>query len=223
MNIIKATAILLSSVFFVLKSNAQFFNDWEARPHISAEYRFNKRLSLEGTYYMYIDKNISAYDKSVIAGEVGYKLTKWLKAGLEYRYGIAPKKNYNEMRYSLTFDHKLGDRWKVKYRPMFQQDFVSLEKEELKMNPMEYFIRNRLTLSYDLSDKFELFVFSENYQQIDHGNWNFHKQKSAGGVKFAINQQNSVGMALYVINKKSGKNTGRLDFGYTYSFGYKKK
>lgn len=204
-------------------SKAQFFNDWEARPHLTAEYRVNKQLSVAGTYYMYIDKNISTYDKSVLAGEVNYKFAKWFKAGFEHRYGITPKDNYHELRYSLTFSHKLSHKWKIKYRPMWQQEFSSLNKEKLAKQPMEHFLRNRITLGYNLTNMVELFVSTENYQEIEHGNWNFHRQKSAMGIKLDINPQNSIGTTMYLINTKKGKNIGRLDIGYTYTFGYHKK
>lgn len=214
--------ILVPLAMMAFSSQAQYFSDWEARPHLSVEYRFNKNLSAAGTYYAYIDKNITTYDKSVIAGEINYKLSSWLKAGLEYRYGLTKKENYNELRYSLTLSQKLTPKWKIKYRPMYQQEFYSLDKEELEANPMEHFIRNRITIGYDLTKKMELYALTENYQEIQHGDWSFNRQKSAAGIKLELDKQHEISAAFYLINKKRGKNIGRLDFGYTYTFGYRK-
>lgn len=202
-------------------SYAQFIDDWEARPHITVEYKFNKNLVVAGTYYMYLDKNISTYDKSSVAGELGYKVTKWLKAGFEYRHEIKNKMNNNELRYSLTLDHKLLPRFKIKYRPMWQQEFVSLGK--LSVYPMENFMRNRVTLEYKLTDRVDLFLFTENYQRINQGEWSFHKQKSAAGAKLDVNDRNELSASLYMINNSKGKNVARVDIGYTISLGYSKK
>lgn len=223
MNLNKTIIISVLCLISALQIRAQMFDDWEARSGISLEYKPNKNLSFAGTYYLYMNKNISRYKKSVMAGEVGYKFSSWMKAGVEYRRGISELKNYNEMRYALTFSHDLLKRLEIKYRPMLITEFTSLNKEELTNNPVEYYLTNRVTLGYDLTEKVELYLFSENYQQIEQGSFAFYRQKSALGAEFKLGNRSKLNTRFDVINKRKGKNEARIVLGYTFTLGYVKK
>lgn len=223
MKLIKKTLfILMLSLAYTSQTKAQMFDDWEARPNISLKYKFNKKWSVTGTYYFYLDKNMSQYDKSVIAGEVDYKVNSWLKAGIDYRYGISEKKRYHDLRYSVTFDYNPSKKWKIEYRPMVQQKFTSLQKSHLALKPIKYYIRNRLTASYDVSSAIKVFVFTENYLRPKQGDINFHRQKSALGAEFEIGNRSEIGTRFEVINKKSGKMYARPNLNFTYTLGYVK-
>ena len=202
---------------------AQMFDDWEARPSMSLEYKPGKNLSFAGTYYLYMNQNMSRYKKSVVAGEVGYKFNSWMKAGVEYRRGMSEQKNYHEMRYALTFSHDLFNRFEIKYRPMLITEFASLNKEDLANNPVEYYLSNRLTLGYDLTKTIELYLFSENYQQIEQGSFDFYRQKSALGAEFKLGSRSKLNTRFDVINKRKGKNEARIVLSCTYTLGYVKK
>ncbi len=212
-----ALTILLST-----QVKAQVFDDWEARPNVSLKYKFNKKLSIAGTYYLYLDKNMSQYDKSVISTEVAYKVNSWMKAGIDHRYGIEPKGNYHDIRYSITFDYNPSKKWKIAYRPSLQQEFISLKKEHLAINPIEYFLRNRLTLSYEISNDVDLYVFTENYLRANHGDYSFHRQKSALGADFGISPRSEIGTRFEVLNKSNGKIIARPNLSYTLTLGYVK-
>lgn len=220
----KPLILLVFSTLFSIYGNAQIFDDWQSRTSVSLGYKLNRSLSLEGTYYAYMDKNLREYNKSVAAGEVGYKLTSWLKAGIEYRYGIKKRKDEHELRYTMTFDHRLFSRkWKIKYRPMMVMEFKSLNKEYLAEHPIDYYLTNRLTLSYKLSKATELYVFSENYQQIEDGHFGFYRQKSALGSEFKIGNRSKLDTRFDIINKRSGKNNARFVLKYAYTLGYRKQ
>ncbi len=219
----KTLFLFLLVLFIGMQTQAQVFDDWEARPNVSLKHKFNKKLSIAGTYYLYLDKNMSKYDKSVIGTEVGYKVNSWMKAGIDHRYGMEPKGNYHDIRYSITFDYNPARRWKIAYRPTLQQEFISLKKEHLSINPIEYFLRNRLTLSYEISNDVDLYVFTENYLSVDHGDYSFHRQKSALGADFGISQRSEIGTRFEVLNKSNGKMIARPNLSYTYTLGDVKK
>lgn len=224
MDLLKKTMLLLIiSVVYAPQSQAQVFDDWEARPNISLKYKVNKKWSVAGTYYLYLDKNMSKYNKSVIAGEVDYKVNSWMKAGIDYRYGMNHKDNYHDIRYSLTFSYDPSKKWEIAYRPTLQQEFVSLDETKLAIHPIEYYFRNRLSLSYDVSKKTELYIFTENYQSLNQAELAFNKQKSALGADFEINKRNSIGARMEVINKRKGKMIARPNLSYTYTLGNVKK
>lgn len=219
----KSILFLAFAILLTMQTKAQVFDDWEARPNVSLKYKFNKKLSIAGTYFLYLDKNMSQYDKSVIGGDISYKINSWLKAGIDYRYGIKPQEHYHDIRYSFTFDHHLSQKWKIAYRPMLQQEFISLREEHLAINPIEYYLRNRLTLSYAVSNAVELYVFTENYLRADHGDYTYHRQKSALGAEFGVSSRSKVGVRFEVLNKRNGKMIARPNLSYTYTLGYVKK
>lgn len=222
-NLIKT--VMVAGIFFFLTSpsKAQIFDEWEARPNVSLKYKFNKKLSLGSTYYLYLDKNLGHYNKSVIGTELNYKFNSWLKAGIDYRYGIDPKQNYHDIRYSATFDINPSQKWKLAYRPMLQQEFISLKKAKLETNPVEYFWRNRFTVSYKLNNVWELYVFTENYLQIQKANLQFHRQKSAFGAELEISDRSNIGGRFEVLHKKNGKVIARPNISFSYTLGYIKK
>ena len=198
MKYLKIFFLFLLSVLFIIKSKAQLFDEWEARPNIALKYKFNKQWSVTGTYYHYLENNFKQYNKSVMSVDAGFKINSWLKAGIDYRYGFNSRKHYHDIRYSIAFDFKLSPRWKVAYR-------------------------NRLTLSYDAISNLELYVFTENYLEIEEGNMGFYRQKSALGSDYKLNGRNKIGFRFEVINKKNGKMVARPNLSYTYSLGYGKK
>lgn len=219
----KSILFIAFIIFLTTQTNAQVFDDWEARPNVSLKYKFNKKLSIAGTYYLYLDKNMSQYDKSVTGGEVAYKINSWLKVGIDYRYGTKPQEHYHDIRYSVTFDYNPSQKWKIAYRPMLQQEFVSLKEVHLATSPIEYYLRNRLTLSYEISNAAKLYVFTENYLRANHGDYSFHRQKSALGAEFGVSPRSEIGARFEVLNKRSGKIIARPNLSYTYTLGYVKK
>mgnify|MGYP006350469165 CR=1 FL=1 len=224
MKVIHKSIILFAFFFFfAMQVTAQVFDDWEARPNVSLKYKINKDWTVSGTYYLYLENNMSQYDKSVFGTEVSYKINPWMKAGIDYRFGTNAKEQYHDLRYSLSFDMKLSNKWTLEYQPTLQQEFTSLNKEHLALHPVEYYVRNRITANYELSKVVELFVFTENYLQPVDGDVFFYRQKSALGADFEINEHHKIGTRFEIINKNSGKNYARPNLSYTYTFGYSKK
>ncbi|MBS1632844.1 MAG: DUF2490 domain-containing protein [Bacteroidetes bacterium] len=205
--------------FCASPATAQVLDEWEARPNIAIKYKFNKKLSLAGTYYLYLDKNISRYNKSVIGAELDYKFCSWLKAGIDYRYGIDPKENYHDIRYSATIDFKISKKWKMAYRPMLQQEFISLQKVKLSTDPVKYYLRNRITASFKVSTATEIYVFTENYLKPQSGSFYFHRQKSALGAEFDVSNRSKLGVRFEVLHKKSGKVVARPNISYAITLG----
>lgn len=212
------------SLLGVLQSRAQEFDDWEARASVTVKYKFNSKLFVAGTYFLNFEKQMRRYEKSVLGAEAGYKISSWMKAGIEYRFGIGSQKQDHDIRYALTFDYNSpSKKWNVALRPMVQQEFISLKKEKLATSPIDYYWRNKLTVSHDITRNLEFYIFTENYLKIEKGDLTFFRQMSGLGADFEINNQNQVGVRFDVINKVSGKMIARPNLSYTYSFGFRKQ
>lgn len=193
-----------------ITAQAQSINDWEARPNITLKYKPVDNLNLYGTYYLYLEDNFSQYDKSVFGFKAKYKANKWLKLRSEVRYGITNKdETYYDFRHGFELDKNVFNKdWKIILRTLFQH-------EHEKGKSPDFYLRNRLTLSYDLNKKIELFAFTENYQEFDQG-LQFYRQKTALGSEFELSKRSSIELRLVLINKSNHKNNMRVGLNYTY-------
>lgn len=216
-----ATPLLI--LLITANTHAQKIDDWEARPSFTLAYKFSKKWSLAGTYYLYLDRSMSRYDKSVIGGEVMYKVSSWFKTGIEYRYCPDSREINNDLRYYLLVDHDLSEKWNIKFRPMFRVEFTSLEKEHLALEPVEYYLANRLTLGYDISRRAEIYLFTENYQQMEEGSISFHKQRSSLGAEIKTGNRTKVDTRFDITNTSKGKIKARFNVNYSVTLGFLKK
>lgn len=203
--------IILFFLFFA-EAKAQLLDNWQARPSLSLEHQFNKKWSLEGTYYQYFDNNISSFDKSVFGVKANYQLNSWLQAGANYRLGLEKHSNYHDFRYSLAFKPDFNlEKWEFVYQPMFQQKLANEQKPE-------NFLRNQLKAEYKLSKKFSLFVLTENYLQLNHGVKN-HTQKYAFGSEFELSERSDLEFQFTVKDRIGEKKYARLELNYIYQIG----
>lgn len=205
-------ALVLLGLLSFFSSNAQFIDDWEARPSVSIAYQVNKKLEVEATYYLYLIDNLSRFEKSLFSGELEYEFAPWAVAGLDYRYGTGSEVDYHDLRYSIEFAHpwKSG-KWILVYRPTFQQ------KIKIGVDTDNY-LRNKLELNFLLNPKVNLFIFTENYQLIERG-LSFNTQKNALGGIYSINRRHKLELQFTLKNKRDHKNYARLETAYVFKFG----
>lgn len=215
--------MVLLLIMLATHVQAQVIDDLDARTSSTLKYKIDKKWSVAGTYFIYVDHNISEYDKSELGIELEYKANSWLELGIDYRYSLKSKGNAHDIRYSATFDYPPSTKWKITYRTQFQQEFISLKEEMLKKNPMEHNLRNKLTVSYGLTKNVELYLFTENYLQLLNSDLLFNCQKSGMGAEFEIKERNKIETRFEIKNKRSKKNDARIILGYTYTFGYGKQ
>lgn len=215
MSSINKTVYLLLSLFGMVQIKAQI-DDWQLRPSISLNYNINDKWSVEGTYYMYLNHNMGAYNKSEIGTEVLYRANPWLQLGIDYRHTIESGGDGHELRYFGKFDHQLSEKWNLEYRVMLQQEFEP-------HSAADYFWRNKITLGYDLVKNVEVYAFTETYLKIE-GGLDFHRQKSGLGAEFEIGNRNKIDFQVQIRNKRSqptesrGHNEGRVEVGFTHTF-----
>ncbi len=218
MNKIKIAIVLLAfSLIGIKQIQAQIVDEWEARPSLSLKHE-HKDWSFTGTYYAYIDEHLKEYDKSELGAEIEYKINSWLDLGIDYRYGLEEnEKPAHDIRLYASFDYDFSDRWELEYRLMGQQEFSSLKEDYLEENPVEYAVRNKITIAYKLSKAWELSLYTENYVQPIHSMLLFHRQKTGIGLEYEFAKRHEIGLEIELRNKRSGKNEGRINIGYTYS------
>ncbi len=199
-------------------------NDMELRQQIALKYNINKKWRITAKYFLQSFDNALRFDKAVPAGEINYKPYSWLKAEVEYRFETNYRKDNSEIRYALTFDYDFNKKWKIKYRPMLQQQFEYLNREYLVANPVEYTFRNTLELDYQYNKKTDLYLFTEFYLDRDEGILRYPTQKSGGGISYVYKKRNEFNLeANWIYDREDALHTLRICVGYSYVLGYVKK
>jgi len=200
-------------------------NDLMLRQQLALKYNINKRWSVTLKYFLQTNDNLFVFDKSVPGAEIKYKPFSWLKAEVEYRFETNHQRDQHKIRYSLTFDKSiLNKNWKLKYRPMLQQQFIYLQPEYLVANPVKYRLRNMLELDYSLNRRTELYAFTEFYSDYKRGDWNYSTQKSGVGINYTRKRRHDFNLeAAWFHGIDDAQNDLRIGVGYSYTMGYVKK
>lgn len=200
-------------------------NDLELRQQLALKYNIDKRWSVAVKYFLQTNDNMIGFDKSVPGAEIKYKPLSWLKAEVEYRFETNYRKDQHEFRYSLTFDRDIiNKKWKVKYRPMLQQQFEYLQQEYLAANPVEYAVRNMLELDYTYNKRTELYAFTEFYTDYDRGAWYHATQKSGAGINYERKKRHDFNLeANWFYDREDDQHALRISVGYSYTLGYVKR
>lgn len=189
---------------------AQHFSDWELRPGIAVEHEFDNGIEARVRYRHCFDGNMSHYKESAFDLKVDYKinLNSWLQPSIDYRYKFDGKEGYHDIRYAAEFAPKLGDRLELEYAPKLQQIITSGEDPE-------FYIRNKIEMTYSLSTLWSVFLFSENYQSIENG-VQFDAQKNGLGAECEISTTNAMELKIDIKNNSDHEQIGRLTLSYTH-------
>lgn len=208
----RIAGLMLLPYLFPLSLHAQFINDVEARPAVSMEYNVNERLQVGGTYYMYLDRNISRYHQSVFSGVVEYQLRHWIEAGVNYRYGLRSGANFHEFRYSLLFSPNLNTgRWNFSFRSLVQQRNISHQ-------PTAFYLRSLAEAEYDLSENVDLFALTETYLKMS-DEYDFDTQKTALGTEIYVSESSALKFQAVMKNKRDYRDYLRFELTYEYTLG----
>lgn len=194
----------------IAQLQAQHFSDWEARPGIALEHRFDNGITARVRYRPSFDGNMSHYKASAFGFKVDYEvnLNSWLQPSIDYRYKFDGKEGYHDIRYAAKFAPELSDRLELEYSPKLQHVIIPGEDPE-------FYLRNKIEMTYSLSAPWSVFLFSENYQSIEDG-VQFDAQKNGLGVEYEISKTNELEFKVDIKNNSDHEQVGRLTLGYTY-------
>lgn len=204
--------IILVLCFIPFVSKAQFFNDVQSRTGVSLEYHLNKKLRFEGRYYLYLNKDITSYQRSAFFVRTKYKLKQWLTTGFEYRYGLKKDANFHELRFFFTFTPDLNfGKWGINFTPLVQQ------RHESHPSPV-FYLRNLAEVRYNVSDRFYVFVLTENYLDISN-KFSFDTQDTKIGSATKVGKSGSLTSQVSMKNKRENMNFLRFELTYKFILG----
>ena len=178
---------------------------------LTEEMRFNENLSELGVAYTELG--------------VDYKLYKFISAGVSYRY-IQKKQvdNFYSLRHRYNIDLSLKYKIKmvnVSLRERFQTQYADVNTSETGSVPQRY-LRNKLTLKYNLGKKYTPFIYSELFLQLNNPEGNeIDNVRYAAGFEYEINKLMNLEF-YYMINKKIHVSDPLTEYitgiDFTYSF-----
>ena len=207
-------------------SIAQGASDFVSRQQLIVNYKTSKNLSFAGTYYLNLQDNSSRFDQSVLGFEVEYKITKWLEAGVEYRYGMNYKQDEHEFRYALEGAYSPTKKpFKFKLRTMLEQGTDYFDRDYLAVHPIANTLRNRLIGSYKLNKKTDVYVLFEAYNPLKKSSFLLSQANYALGADYQLKRRHGFNVELQYRDfflKKRNNDKIRLDIAYKLSLGYLK-
>lgn len=178
--------------------------------NLSEEFRFNENISELGSFFS--DAGIS------------YKISKMFRASANYR--LTNKRNLNN---SYTMRHRfyvdLAARKKIKpvtfllrtRLQSFSESFSTPDKDS-----PEYYLREKLSLKFDLDKKWAPYIYSEFYYSLNNPKGNYiDKMRYAAGLEYTVNRMHSFDFYYMIQNEMNIKNPERdfiIGLGYNFIF-----
>lgn len=176
---------------------------------ISQEYRFNENVTELGTW--------------INEAGLEYKLNKYLKASVNYRFTLKRMtNNLYSPRHRFFLDIKAEKKIKpiiFQFRTRFQEEWADVNRSP-ESGFAGYYSRNKFTFKLDLDKKWEPYFSLELFSPVRHDQpYIFDDIRCAAGVELALSKHHKLDL-YYMIQRELNVNMPVTDFiggiGYQY-------
>ncbi|MCX6271463.1 MAG: DUF2490 domain-containing protein [Bacteroidetes bacterium] len=200
-------------------------NDAGLWTNITLEKKLTSRYSAFLSEEIRMNENISEIGTAFTEIGVSYKIMPGLNAGISYRF--IQKRQLDDSyekrhRYMVDGSYRFKmKKFSITLRERFQSQYSAIRSSETGNIPDNY-LRNKLTLKYDIRKKLTASVSSEVFFQLNNPDGNeIDNLRHTAGLEYKLNKANIVEV-FYLINKEINKADPVTDYvigcGYTYSF-----
>jgi hypothetical protein len=216
-------------IFFLLFTSPVFAQVKDAGLWLSlnAEYKFNKKVSAAFSQEFRFNENISELGTAFSEISVDYKLRfiKGLSVSPGYRF--IQRRNLDDsysLRHRFLFDvmyRRTPGKFSITLRERFQSQVADVKSSEEGFAPVSY-LRNKLTVKYDLKDTIQPWLAAELFYQLNNASGNeFDNIRYSAGADVDLSKKHSFSI-FYLVNKEINVNDPWTDYvigaGYKYSF-----
>ena len=202
-------------------------NDFGIRFGAEISKKLTKKMELQFEEEIRLNKNGSAFDRSMTTLGGSYNLNKTFKTGLFYTFIYANNQDdgYYESRHRfggwVQASHKIN-RFKFTLREKFQNTYRDEDLGNFKYNPKMY-LRSKLELSYDIKKlPLKPYFSAEMHYQLNNPSGNdIDKWRYTAGAEYSINKKFSLDIFFRYDkeqNVKSPVNTSVLGIMAKYRF-----
>ncbi len=176
---------------------------------ISQEFRFNENISELGTSFM--------------EAGLSYKLNKHFQVSADYRFSQKRRvDDYYSFRHRMYIDVKYEKKIKpvqFQFRSRLQDEYADIGRASDGGRP-EYYLRNKLNLSFDLDKPYSPYVSVELFSPLNYPYFNaFDNIRTLAGVEYSFSKRHKIEL-FYMIQKELNVSRPQTDFnlGFGYSF-----
>ncbi len=228
----KRSNLLLALVFIALSSSAQT-NDFQQWEWITIKSDISKKFSASVQCQMRVIDNSTKVGTLFLEPNIGYKINKYLRIGVGYRYsfraGNSGLLNRTAQRYNIDLEgRKKFGKFTLKLRTRFQQGFMDFYMNENRA-PGSYPIynRNKFGIDYQFNKIWSLFTEFELYLPLNKPQQrNFDRFRFTLGSSLDLKNRNTLD-CFFRIQKQLNTANPETDFiiglGYAYDVKLSKK
>lgn len=207
-----------------IKAQVEYEDDVSLWLEVHVEKKVNDKLDIYVDHKSRISNNISQYSLGYLDLGISYGVIKWIKIQAEYGYGKSLKKGYyysnrHRVNLALLFRKKAG-KWIGMYRSLLQVRMNDFYTSEGGTFPV-YYLRNKLTLKYELNKRFTAYIAEELYLPFNQTrNKGLSRSRSTFGLQLNISKKSGIeGFFIYQHELNAFNRTNRdCIYGLAYSF-----
>lgn len=187
--------------------------------------KITERLSWDGEITNRFGPN--GIERFYIQGGVKYKLTKWFRPSIDYRFSF-DRDDYTNYQPSHrimlngNFEKDLNKRWAAEVRLRYQYDFSSFNRDYGYQQAVEHTLRLKPEISYNIKDNpFTLNIGSELFYSLERYNNYFYKVRLFIGTDVKLDDPMKIGIK-YVFDHElfSQNNYPKIRHAIALSFKY---
>lgn len=207
--------ILLALLVLFMNNLSAQESDFGIRFGAELSKKLTKKIELQFEEEIRLNRNVSAFDRSMTTLGGSYALNKTFKAGLYYTYIYAnnQKDGYYESRHRfggwIQAAHKVS-RFKFSLREKFQNTYRDEDLGVYKYNPKMY-LRSRLEVSYDIKNiPLIPYLSAEMHYQLNNPSGNeIDKWRYTAGAEYDLNKRFAIDLFFRLDDEVNVKNPVR--------------
>jgi hypothetical protein len=207
------------------KSNAQEYDDDAALwLNLNLEKKLNDQLDVHFSHSSRINNNISQYGLGYGDIGVSYARNKNIKVMLDYV--LRERRNLNgsfstrhRMYFAVILKKEIS-QFTFSYRYRFQAEMRDMLTIEKGLIP-RYYDRHKLSIKYELSKRYEVYVSEELYYPYYQAkNKGFDRSRSGIGLVYKLSKKKSIEGNFTYRHELNAFNRTNRDFIYSLSYSY---
>jgi hypothetical protein len=213
---------LLFSVLIYAGSLFAQYNDACLWLNLSMEKKINKKISLEAGQEFRFNENYSELGTFFTELGATLKYNKHISFSVYYRYS---NKRYLDDMYQFRHRYFVDLSLRKKTKPVtiiLRSRYQSFAETSYEEDLPEKYLREKLSLKYDLNKKFEPYCYTEIYFPLNNPQNNrIDNLKFALGIEYSLTKHQSFDV-YYLIQKQVNVKKANTDFvtGITYKYSF---
>ncbi len=196
--------VFAAGVFFSIPLKAQV-NDAGLWTSIKVETKVVRDLTASIVHEFRFYENITELGTYYTEAGLDYKINKHFQVEVNYRFSQKRKvENYYSIRHRFNIDLKYNKKLKpfeFKYKIRFQDQYEDIGRSK-DGGVAEYYLRNKLSLQWDLKKAYTPYVSVELYSPLNYPRfYAFDNIRATAGIEYAFTKHHKIDL-YYMIHKE---------------------